>query len=280
MACIGIELIGSYFVLILGQTAVQYRGRFWIYFLTLTWIYIGRITDDLKITDYYFDDAKPNDHYETLIKWYLPVFGYGLIYLDLDNPVKGPRAFDYIRELNFWCKILINVPLFLIFLFYGSITPETDNLSRLEEDQSFTEDMTWDYLISNTVGLTIAANALFFLVLTAPSLMWFFDTWPFSFLGKISFMIFLLHNLVIEWMQDSYVGSKIDPEDSSSYSNGVLNAFFIFTPVLILLATLFYYLVDAPLQELIHLINDASAYLPNSKRLGKLEAEKNEKRDA
>ena len=43
---------------------------------------------------------------------------------------------------------------------------------------------------------------------------------------------------------------------------------------------LFYYLVDAPLQELIHIINDASAYLPNSKRLGKLEAEKNEKRDA
>jgi len=166
----------------------------------MTWIYIGRITDDLKITDYYFDDSKPNDHYETLIKWYLPVFTYGLIYLDLDCPAKGPRALDYIRDLNGWCKILINVPLFLIFLFYGSITPEADNLSRLDEDQSFTEDMTWDYLISNTVGLTIAANALFFLVLTAPSLMWFFDSWLFSFLGKISFMIFLLHNLVIGWM--------------------------------------------------------------------------------
>ena len=134
MTSVGIELIGSYFVLILGQTAVQYRGRFWIYFLTMTWIYIGRVTDDLKITDYYFDDSKPHDHYETLIKWYLPVFAYGLIYLDLDCPEKGPRAFDYIRDLNGWCKILINVPLFLIFLFYGSITPETDNLSRLDED--------------------------------------------------------------------------------------------------------------------------------------------------
>ena len=139
--------------------------------------------------------------------------------------------------------------------------------------------MTWDYLISNTVGLTIAANALFFLVLTAPSLMWFFGTLPFSFLGRISFMIFLLHTLVIEWMQDSYVGSKIDPEDPSSYSNGVLYAFLIFTPVLILLATLFYYLVDSPLQELVHMINDAVSYLPNRKRLAKLEAEKNEKRD-
>ena len=134
--------------------------------------------------------------------------------------------------------------------------------------------MTFAYFISNTVGVTIAALALFFLVLTSPALMWLLSSPPFSFLGRISFSLFLLHPLVVQWMAFEFAGSKKNPEDPDSYSNGIIWAFIIFTPLLILLSWLFEFAVDSPLKELVHQIDESLAWFENPKRLKKLAAEK------
>ena len=60
------------------------------------------------------------------------------------------------------------------------------------------------------------------------------ETLPFWFLGKVSYTLYLIHLLVIQWLQ--YETHQAFVENGVDYDLGVLYVFLIYTPVLLLVS--------------------------------------------
>ena len=74
---LSVELWSSFFVYLLAQTVVNYEHRWHIYALICIAIWIPRITDEYKYTDYHIDDNA------TLI--HMPFFVIGMALADVEN---------------------------------------------------------------------------------------------------------------------------------------------------------------------------------------------------
>ena len=121
---LSIELWASYFVFFLTETVIHYRNRWTIYLSVLIFLYIPSITERYGWTNY---GLKFNKNDFTLIQGlvnYLPLFIYGVILSDLENSSDAERPLDFIREQGGWIKIVINISLIIIFMFYGSLLNE------------------------------------------------------------------------------------------------------------------------------------------------------------
>lgn len=104
------------------------------------------------------------------------------------------------------------------------------------------------------------------LVLLSEGAQWLLRTIPFQFMGRISYMLYLIHELFIEWMMIDFYGHyrrkdrPIHREDTFDQSNEIMDdkdqqvphellvlySWLIFTPILILVSWLLTWLVDDP----------------------------------
>ena len=134
---LSVELVASYFIFIIALVPIHYRGRFWIYGLTLLWFYLPRLTDAYHITKYGCDsmyEVKKAFLFDKAIRMHLPTFCWGVMFCDLEFiNVNGRRYLDVLRELNIWAKIPLNLCLFSFFCIFGSVDIETLNHTRGDE---------------------------------------------------------------------------------------------------------------------------------------------------
>lgn len=116
-----IELLATFFIYILSQTAVKYRGRFWLYIACCLLVFIPQATDGTIPKD-----QKGNPSHLADLETHMPIFFFGIMLADLEfyrdyhtnKPLKRPL--DYIRELEWYWKIPFNTLLTILFFSLGS----------------------------------------------------------------------------------------------------------------------------------------------------------------
>ena len=233
---LSIELVATFLVYLLAQTAVQYRMRYWFYFAACLFIWIPQVTDKVGLTK--LDFGKLIVH--------LPVFFLGAILADFET-MKDHRPLDALRNLNTWWKIPINLVLIWVFLALGSYKGNGKCLTDDDGDCEFWRYATLNFTLNKLVCNYLAAIALFLLALTSSWFQWFLATSVLQFMGRISYSLYLAHELVTEWAAVdtyySFLGHEIDP------NLAVLYVFLIYTPVLILGSWLLTVLVDTPSKD-------------------------------
>jgi len=180
-----------------------------------------------------------------LTKFYIhmPLFFIGTALADIES-WKDYRPLDEIRNLHWGVKILINTPLFLIFLIYGSWKAEGRCLNNFDGDCPLWEYATFHGAIVMVPAYYAASFSIILLALTSDVAQWILSTWVMQFLGQISFTLYLIHELFVEWLEtDTYYrmeAAGFDPETA------VLYVFLIWTPVLIFVSWILEILVDRP----------------------------------
>ena len=68
---LSVELVASYFIYVIALVPIHYRGRWWIYGLTLLFCYLPRITDAYNYTQYGFDSmyqVRPSYLYDKALR--------------------------------------------------------------------------------------------------------------------------------------------------------------------------------------------------------------------
>ena len=96
--------------------------------------------------------------------------------------------------------------------------------------------------------MNIAAISAVLLALISDVFSWILGSWPFQFLGKISFSLYLIHTLLIYGLmkitKDYLVNELTYPAEDA-----ILMTFFICTPVLLVVSWILEMLVDRPSKE-------------------------------
>ena len=176
----------------------------------------------------------------------LPVFFIGLMLADSEN-IKPKRPLDYIRELNIYWKILLNSFLFALFVLYGSFYGDGSCLLKDEGDCEYHRILSINHVIPKLGCTYIGAISLIILSLTSQWFQWLLASSVFQFFGRISFSLYLFHELFTEWvLVDSYFYFM---SKGLSQNESVVTVFFIFTPILIFLSWVLTICVDAPAKD-------------------------------
>ena len=106
-----VELFATFFIYLIAQTAIKYRGRFWIYIAACFFVFIPQMTS-------YFE--KENSIWKLNNKALnMPVFFFGVAFADLET-WKDYRPLDSVRELHWGWKIPLNTFIIAIVFSYGS----------------------------------------------------------------------------------------------------------------------------------------------------------------
>lgn len=144
--------------------------------------------------------VRPSYLYDKALRQHLPTFAWGVIFADIECiNINGRRPLDVIRKLSIWVKIPFNLFLFTLFVVFGSVDIEPLNGMRADEHQTYSLTVSFGYFIGMPVCMLICALSIFFLCLTSRWAYVILNTPPFQFLGTISYELYLLHTLVIEW---------------------------------------------------------------------------------
>jgi peptidoglycan/LPS O-acetylase OafA/YrhL len=121
---------------------------------------------------------------------------------------------------------------------------------RAEENQTFSLTVSFGYFIGMPVCMLIAALSIFFLCLTSRWAYIILDSLPFQFLGEISYCLYLLHTLIIEWLMKESQYYWVN-NDVTDYDAGAYYVFLIFTPILIVLSWAATKFIDGPCTNLV-----------------------------
>jgi len=150
----------------------------------------------------------------------------------------------------------------------------------------------WSYtmLINDNIpfwwGTYFASFAMFALVLLSEWLQWFLLTPPMQFLGRVSYMLYLSHEIFVEWGMHDFYGHfrpmhrmEGDSEEGLiSHDLLVLYCWLLFTPILLLTAWLLTLAVDDPSKDFSYELDvqnrviepkkdeDGNEYYPEDKR--------------
>ena len=96
--------------------------------------------------------------------------------------------------------------------------------------------------------VTASAISAISLALTSDAFTWFLASWPIQFLGQISYTLYLVHMLIVDWlMRDTY--NYFVDELHYPAEDAVIMIFLIFTPLLLLISWILEVLVDRPSKE-------------------------------
>jgi len=134
---------------------------------------------------------------------FIPVFFYGVILADLET--MHQRPLDSIRNLHWGWKIPVNFALFFVAVSFGAYS--NSNILHCEEVDSekkgycyYWAVISWNGVIPMEICVHIGANALIILSLTSDVAAWFLGSIIIQFLGKVSFSLYLVHELFTEWL--------------------------------------------------------------------------------
>jgi len=177
---------------------------------------------------------------------YLPFFFLGVAFSDMES--MATRPLNAWRDVHWGWKIPINAVLLAVFIIYGSNSNDDTAehcFAKYDDPCEFYQWVTWNGFIGNAVCQWMGALAIIFLALTSQWTQWVLETWPCQFLGRISYSLYLIHQLIVDWcMRDTYnffvEQHEIEPNVSAVY------VFLIYTPVLILASWLIEFTVDTP----------------------------------
>jgi len=111
-----IELLATFFVYIVAQTFINYKGRYYLYIILCFFIFIPQIAEG---NGYGF-----KDHKLSRMVLHFPMFFIGVCFSDLENSMKDWRPLDSLRWSNLCLCILRNIFLLLLFFTYGSYIGE------------------------------------------------------------------------------------------------------------------------------------------------------------
>jgi len=233
-----VELFATFFIYLIAQTAVKYRGRFWIYFFACMFVFIPQATDYL--------DKRPSKNFIYKlgnIALNMPVFFFGVMFADIET-WKDFRPLDSVRELHWGWKIPINTVIIAIIVSYGSYWDTGMCLSVGDGNCEFWRYVSFEWQMPVPVAHYLAANLLIFLALTSQAFQWVLGSLPFKFMGRISFSLYLVHELFTDGiMIDSYyyfIGQGYNAQDA------LWIIFAIYTPTLIVVAWILTLIVDEP----------------------------------
>jgi peptidoglycan/LPS O-acetylase OafA/YrhL len=144
-------------------------------------------------------------------------------------------------------KIIWNSALIFLILSYGSYTG--DGCHAFDDDIcDYWKYVTFGKSISKWNSMYIGAIATILLVLTSQRLQAILSIRFFKFLGRISYTLYLVHELVIYWPQFVFIDRLVEKE-ILKYRLAVFLAFCIFSPVLIFVSWLLLILVDDPFKN-------------------------------
>jgi len=180
-----------------------------------------------------------------------PLFFLGLALSDLETmPDGGPLA--KVRAIHWGWKIPLNLLLFAVFLIYGSNSNEENAncYTGYDEPCDLYQWVTLWQAIDARVCQYLGAVSLFVLALTSSWFQWTLDSWPFQFLGRISYSLYLMHSLIVDWaMRDTYNWFTAADGQNQDPNMAVLYCILIYTPVLILVSWAVEFLVDTPAKD-------------------------------
>jgi hypothetical protein len=180
-----------------------------------------------------------------------PLFFIGLALSDLETmPDGGPLA--KVRAIHWGWKIPLNLLLFAVFLIYGSNSNEENAncYTGYDEPCDLYQWVTLWQAIDARVCQYLGAVSLFVLALTSSWFQWTLDSWPFQFLGRISYSLYLMHSLIVDWaMRDTYNWFTAADGQNQDPNMAVLYCILIYTPVLILVSWAVEFLVDTPAKD-------------------------------
>jgi peptidoglycan/LPS O-acetylase OafA/YrhL len=110
---LSIELTATFMVYLLAQTAVEYRGRFYVYGLTILFFLVPYYIDKWKLTDYKLEQA----HTGVVIIFHYPIFIFGVMIADLE--MMPNRPLDMFRDWWWPYAVLRNLVLLFIGVSFG-----------------------------------------------------------------------------------------------------------------------------------------------------------------
>ncbi len=146
--------------------------------------------------------------------------------------------------MNIWLSILRNIVLLAIGISWGSFVGDTCH-TRYDGRCTYWKYAMLDGYMPKYPALITAAVAFLLLALTSEAAVWVLTSTPFSFLGKLSYSLYLIHELFIHWVEtETFVYFYIKKE--ISYDLSVLYTFLIWTPILFFVSWLITIGVDTP----------------------------------
>jgi peptidoglycan/LPS O-acetylase OafA/YrhL len=176
----------------------------------------------------------------------LPVFFFGVAFADMEN-LKPRSPLEWLRELSIWWKIPINLLLLVIIVSWGSYSGDGQCLAADDGNCPYWVYATANETIPKLACTFTAAILLVLLALTSSWFQWILASAPSQFMGRISFSLYLFHEVFTDWaMVDTYyyfLGIDVSPDLA------VLYVFLIYTPPLILISWLLTILVDGPSKD-------------------------------
>lgn len=176
-----------------------------------------------------------------------PIFFFGVIFADIETFKDRRKPLDYIRALNIWWKILFNTLMLILFFSLGSFQDDGRCLRADDGNCEFWRYATINFLMPKPVAHYIGGIAIITLALTSDWFQWLLGSLVFQFMGRISFAMYLVHEIFTEWTQvDTYyyfLGEGWDP------NTACLWVFLIYTPVLILVSWLITICIDDPAKD-------------------------------
>jgi len=135
---------------------------------------------------------------------FIPVFFYGVILADLET--LNQRPLDGIRNLHWGWKIPVNFALFFVGVSFGAYSKNTsmlhcENLGSEEKGYCYYwAVISWNGILPMEICTHIGANAIIILALTSDVAAWILGSVIIQFMGKISFCLYLVHELFTEWL--------------------------------------------------------------------------------
>lgn len=192
---LGIEFWATFMIYLVALTGHNYQGRFFFYVSIIIFFFSMQYIGFLNLTYY-----KVN-----MFLYQLPYFFIGIVFSDMENMVDRPL--DKIRNLHWSIKIPVNITLLFMFLVWGSSGSEykTECLTGTDPRCPIYVWTSLDGFLPYRFTLTAASIAAILLAFTSDVFAWILGTFPVQFLGKVSYTLYLVHMLFIDWlMRDTY----------------------------------------------------------------------------
>ena len=129
------------------------------------------------------------------------MFIFGVIFADLEMQIERPL--DWFRNLSLAGTIVKNTILIAVVISYGSY--REDCMYKDSGVCPFWTVVSFNNVVSRDIALYIGAISLILLALTSTVFQKVLGTSVFQFFGRISYVLYLVHNLFIFWLETDFV---------------------------------------------------------------------------